>query len=380
MTVKSPTVFISSTFYDLSPIRAALCTFIENELGYNYLASEFQSFPIDPEENTLENCRRRVEDADMMILVVGHRYGSIDKNTLKSVTNLEYLAAKAKGIPIYVFILKEVFPLLLMWESNPKTDFSKFVDNPKLFDFIKQIRSDDSVWNFPFETAQEIIRTLKIQFAYQMQKGLHIQTKLREREKALDYLSGKALQIALEKPEGWEGLLFAQCVIDEIESKQDLKLAYDSKIAFGIGEIVEDGNISTWIDSLGGEAIRLINGITTMIENSLNSALSTGNIAYISYSSREIGNAYKAAFDWVRKIRCAHLKDIYKPLANEVSLMLDSLINELEQLGEKLNSTLLSARESKRADEDIKLKFKVTLDVSNMDKIEAELKKLPPIA
>src|SRR2546426_4163085 len=92
----------SSTFYDLRQVRADLTAFIVDELGYVPLLSELNSFPVDPDAATAENCRRRVEeDADILILVVGGRYGSVDSDTAKSITNLEYLAARSKGIPIY---------------------------------------------------------------------------------------------------------------------------------------------------------------------------------------------------------------------------------------------------------------------------------------
>ena len=83
---------VSSTFYDLRQIRADLTEFIVDELGYEPLLSELNSFPVDPDATTIENCRRRVEEhADILILVVGGRYGSIDADTAKSITNIEYL-------------------------------------------------------------------------------------------------------------------------------------------------------------------------------------------------------------------------------------------------------------------------------------------------
>ena len=87
---------ISSTFYDLRQIRDDLRQFIEG-VGYRPLLSEHASFPIDPDATTIENCRRRVEqDADILVLVIGGRYGSIDATPNKSVTNLEYTSARHK--------------------------------------------------------------------------------------------------------------------------------------------------------------------------------------------------------------------------------------------------------------------------------------------
>ena len=72
---RPPCVMVSSTFYDLRQIRDDLRQFIEG-LGYRPLLSEHPSFPIDPDTTTIENCRRRVEqDADILVLVIGGRYG-----------------------------------------------------------------------------------------------------------------------------------------------------------------------------------------------------------------------------------------------------------------------------------------------------------------
>jgi hypothetical protein len=91
---------VSSTFYDLRQVRANLTRFITDEMGWIALLSELASFPVDPDADTIENCRRRVEqDADILIVVIGGRYGTVDFSATKSVTNLEYLAARAKGIP-----------------------------------------------------------------------------------------------------------------------------------------------------------------------------------------------------------------------------------------------------------------------------------------
>ena len=96
---------VSSTFYDLRQIRADLADFIGDDLGYHALLSEHPSFPTDPDADTIENCRRRVErNADILVLVIGGRHGHVPKESSRSVTNVEYLYARVKGIPVYVFI------------------------------------------------------------------------------------------------------------------------------------------------------------------------------------------------------------------------------------------------------------------------------------
>lgn len=114
----SPYVMVSSTFYDLRQVRVNLAQFISNELGYIPLLSELPSFPINPDLNTIENCRARVENnADIFVLVIGGRYGSIDDETEKSITNLEFLAARRKGIPVYAFVERGILAVLPIWKK-----------------------------------------------------------------------------------------------------------------------------------------------------------------------------------------------------------------------------------------------------------------------
>jgi len=76
--MSAPCVMVSSTFYDLRQVRTDLENFLSRDLGYHPLLSEFASFPVDPDKTTVENCRRRVEkNADILVLVIGGRYGSV---------------------------------------------------------------------------------------------------------------------------------------------------------------------------------------------------------------------------------------------------------------------------------------------------------------
>ena len=137
-TVKNrpPNVFVSSTMYDLSDLRSQLRWFVEG-LGWRAVMSEHDSFPIDPDQTTVENSRRNVrENTDIFVMVVGARYGSIDAETGKSVTNFEFVEARSRGVPVYVFLSRDVLAQLRVWKANPEADYSSVVDTPRIFQFI----------------------------------------------------------------------------------------------------------------------------------------------------------------------------------------------------------------------------------------------------
>ena len=55
----------------------------------------------------LEYIKKLIVDTDYYVLIIGGRYGSIDENSGKSFTHLEFEYANKKGIPIIVFYPKE---------------------------------------------------------------------------------------------------------------------------------------------------------------------------------------------------------------------------------------------------------------------------------
>lgn len=203
--MRKPAIFVSSTFYDLKQVRADLSIFIER-LGCEPVLSEFDTFPLHPDISTAENCTRVVEtNADIFVLIVGNRYGSLTKDG-RSVTNLEYLVAKAKGIPIYTFVDKAIITALKIWKRNKSADFSAIVDDTNLFEFVSEIYDTGSQWVYGFEVAQEIVSTLRNQFAYLFMEALDL--RFRAAHSGLQpslrkELHGTVLRIAIERPPGW---------------------------------------------------------------------------------------------------------------------------------------------------------------------------------
>src|ERR1035441_2409668 len=156
----APSVFVSSTCYDLSQVRADLKRFLEG-MGLDPVLSEMPVFPVSPQIGPVENCLRAVrERADIFVLIVGARYGTQGKSG-KSITNMEYLEAKGKGVPVYIFVLKQVLSMLPIWKTNPLADYESVVDTPKLFEFVENLRSSQDHWVFEFEEVANITDELE---------------------------------------------------------------------------------------------------------------------------------------------------------------------------------------------------------------------------
>jgi len=334
-----PHVFVSSTFFDLRQVRDDLRQFIEG-IGYQALLSEHPSFPVDPNEPSAENCKRQVErEADIFVLVVGTRYGSIDKRTLKSITNLEYLAARAKSIPIYVFLDKSIEPLLKLWRANPALDLSSQVDSPQLLPFVDTIRAadGDAVWTFWFERATDITEVLRAQLASLMVQGLEWRRRLRSSDAAsrLARLRGRSLSLALEQPQGWEYYLLAQLVQDGVEDARSLRDEHREGLALELGEDVVDS--VAWSRSRLAELLRVTASLKPLLDVCGSRAMGppgiTGSVDDLVFVGTAIGRVYATVLEWSRRVRTANLPEAFRPVQRVLARFTDEVIGEIEAYG-----------------------------------------------
>lgn len=360
---QSPKVFISSTFYDLKQIRADISEFIEDDLGYKFLRSEHSSFPVNPDISTVQNCKNQVQDCDLMILIIGGRYGNIPDDDIKSITNLEYLTAKSRHIPTFIFVVNNVLSLYPVWEENSDSNFSSVVDSNELFNFIKSIKQE-SKWIFPFDTAQDIVTILRTQFAYFMCRGIELINKASDQVSIVDKLFGNAFKIALEKPVGWPGLLLSELIKQEVDKRIEKRIAYKQLINIGIGEIVKDENMLEWILAKNDEALRFMEGLIKIINESIREAFDSKDISKLFHSAGIIGNAYEEALDWSLRMRKCYVSDYFKDYLKEMSLILEDSIEKIESLSELIQDSIGKAI-STSEEETIEIKLVVSIKIKN---------------
>ena len=384
MRVNAPAVTVSSTFYDLAQIRADLLDFLQDEIGYRPLLSEYPSFPIDPDADTIENCKRRVEqDADILVLVIGGRYGYVDKASDKSVTNLEYLAARAKGIPIYIFVDRNIMAVLPVWRSNPSGDFSGAVDNVRLFEFVEQVRSEDRVWTQEFGRAQDIVAALRTQFAYLMLQGLQWRTRLRSQPlRLLTGLHGEALRLALERPKGWEYLLLGQVLCDEVEENEDLRREHRLGMLLGSGEQVAPESTGRWLMARLGELRNVAYSLDILVNRAWPEALrepgTPADVTEIVFVARKIASVHRHAIEWSQRVRKSNVEERFVLVRNELAQFSDSMIENIENFGpsflRQVNEALATPIEE--GEEQRVIEATLTIELSNLDRFSEEIDRL----
>ena len=185
-----PRIFLSSTFYDLKYIRNDLEKFIMG-LGYDPVMSERGQIPYGKSDALEQYCYREIGTCDILVNIIGGKYGSQSNNNPFSVSQMELKTAYELHKQIYVFVEKQVhveYRTFLNNEDN--SDFRpEYVDDLKIYKFIKEIYSYPSN-NIvaDFENVSEIILYLSEQWA-----GL-FQRFLQEDAKREDYKTSQNLK------------------------------------------------------------------------------------------------------------------------------------------------------------------------------------------
>ena len=140
-----PRIFISSTFYDLRQIRSDIDLFIET-LGYEAIRNEEGDIPYGKEEALEEYCYNEIKSIDILISIIGGRFGTEAKQNAYSISQTELRKALKEKKQVYIFIDKNVLSEYETYQLNKdKEDIKyKFVDNIKIYQFIEEVKNLNS--------------------------------------------------------------------------------------------------------------------------------------------------------------------------------------------------------------------------------------------
>ena len=176
-----PKLFLSSTFYALRQIRTDLDLFVEN-LGYDIIRNEEGDIPYGKDEALEEYCYKEIKGIDILISIIGGRYGTESKRGNNSISQLELKTALKENKQVYIFIKKNVLSEYETYMLNKDREISyRFVDDKRIYNFIEEIKSLPNNNNIKgFETASDISKYLKEQFAGLFQRFLEEQTRIKE--------------------------------------------------------------------------------------------------------------------------------------------------------------------------------------------------------
>src|SRR5688572_10951501 len=127
-----PRIFISSTFFDLRQVRADIDRFVK-DLGYEPVRNEQGNIPYGKEEKLEEYCYKEISNIDILISIIGGRFGSTSTHDNYSISQMEIKTALNLDKQVFIFIDKNVYSEYRTYLSNKTTKTVKYhyVDNIK---------------------------------------------------------------------------------------------------------------------------------------------------------------------------------------------------------------------------------------------------------
>lgn len=224
--MKKYQVFVSSTYEDLKEERKEV---IQALLELDCIPVGMELFPAaDDDQWTL--IKELIDDCDYYILIIGGRYGSLNKNGI-SFTQMEYEYAKEKGIPIISFFHKSPEKIIV-----GKTD--RDANKEKLLDTFRKLASDKVVKHW--ETAEQLgsvvsrslvkliktkprvgwVKADKISSNESSLEILKLKEKIKELERLLEIESNKELEYLSQGDDEFQ-ITFNYTKPQNVNSKRD---------------------------------------------------------------------------------------------------------------------------------------------------------------
>lgn len=169
-----PRIFISSTYFDFKNVRDDLDRFVRS-LGYEAVRHEVGQVPYERSQKLDSSCYKEVEHCDILVCLIGGRFGSNSSDSEYSITKKELKTALDAGKQVYIFIDAPVYHEHDFYLDNKDTETTKYrhANNIKIHQFIEEINSlNQGNIIFPFNTTSEIIKILQEQWAGLFQRLL----------------------------------------------------------------------------------------------------------------------------------------------------------------------------------------------------------------
>jgi hypothetical protein len=169
-----PRIFVSSTFYDLRTVRDDLDRFIRS-MGFEPVRHERGHISYGKDDKPEIYAYREIEFCDILVCIIGGRFGSASAEGPYSITQKELKSAIERGKQVYVFVEESVQYEHRYYLANKSVPGLKYtsVDNIKIHEFLEEIYSlprNNPI--FPFAVSGDITAMLSEQWAGLFQRLL----------------------------------------------------------------------------------------------------------------------------------------------------------------------------------------------------------------
>lgn len=337
-------IFVSSTCYDLKALREHLRSEI-TDWGHDPVLSEYPSFPVSPELSTVENCKKVVRDrADVFVLVVGGRRGSLDPTSQRSVVNVEYREAKAAGLDCIVFIDRHVWELLPHHQRNPDADFTASVDYPDVFRFIADI-SKDTKWIFPFTRTDELLTVLKTQLSIRF-RDLLVRARTNKLTIPTEFVGEPPhiSRIVLDRDSLWEYRLTSELLKNRM-SRLDAKFTdLNSGFAVRRTKYLAGRDTLNHIQNLLNDLTNIVEAAVKILPEQLTPAFGPpgvpGDAAQIKRACDNLYALFLSLYEWELDVRFVRPHEAFGNLFQKMYGWTNELLSEFRRIPNELDQLL----------------------------------------
>lgn len=174
-----PQIFISSTFYDLKVVRDDIARAMK-DLGYETIRHEVGSIPYARVDKLESSCYREVANCDILVCIIGGRYGSSSTVLSGSITQNELRSAYEQGKQVYIFVDKNILAERTFFNRNKAIENLSLTHatDRRVFEFIDEVdQLPTGNPLFGFDNASDIVLLLKEQLAGLFQRLLMEQSR-----------------------------------------------------------------------------------------------------------------------------------------------------------------------------------------------------------
>lgn len=152
-------------------------------------------------------------------------------------------------------------------------------------------------------------------------------------------LSSKSLQLATEKPDYWEYLLFAQVIVDGVETNKN-KFQTGSFSSTTLAEKIEFDRIPAWINESLDDCKRIMIELDSLMNSNHEKAFGPsgkpGNVEAIVALSKKIIGYYYQAMLWSQNVMNTPIDSRYAETPSELAKISTSITTGVEQFSSNL--------------------------------------------
>lgn len=141
-------VFVSSTYEDLKEERLAVVNALIEKHCLPVVMEKFPACNL----KQIDYIKKLIDEVDYYVLIIAGKYGSIEKSSNKSYTQLEYEYAKSKNVPIASFVIQNT-------DALTSTKVEKTTKRIKQLERFKQVVMADKMcktWSNKDELARHV--------------------------------------------------------------------------------------------------------------------------------------------------------------------------------------------------------------------------------